>query len=339
MTDHDNMLMICAMPHLAQNTSLEPLFRFAATLGIGADDICDAIGLDLRAATVRGLIPATAMIDAVEWVATTSQTPNFGLLMAERVEPRIIGLPALIAEQSRSIADYYDVIAAHLGQHSTGYTFMLDQDGPGGVGRLRVLSRGLYEPRHFVEAVLAIQLRVFPQFLGPAWRPTKVLLAHAQLGRAGDYARAFGAQVVFEAGYNAIVFSADDLRWRAARQGNGVRHHLEHVAAATQRDLSSRVVTAIRTLLPTREATIEAVAAAMSINPRTLQRRLQRSGTSFSQLLAETRIELARDLLGREGISATETASRLGFAEPSVLSRFLRKRIGISPRRFRQNWR
>lgn len=328
------------MPYLAQNTSLEPLFRFAASLGIRADNICDAIGLDLQAATVNsGLIPATAVIDAVEWVAAMSQTANFGLLMAERIEPRIIGLPALIAEQSRSIADYYDLIAAHLGQHSTGYTFMLDQDGPGGVGRLRILSRGRHEPRHFVEAVLAIQLRVFSQFLGPKWRPTKVLLAHTQLGRAGDYARAFGTQVVFQAGYNAIVFSADDLLWRAAHPGNETRRQLQHVAATTQTDLNGRVIAIIRTLLPTREMTIEAVAAALSMNSRTLQRRLQRSGTNFSRLLAETRTGLARDYLGREAISASETASRLGFAEPSVLSRFMRKHIGVSPRRLRKNIR
>ena len=327
------------MPYLAQNTSLEPLFRFAATLGIRADDICDAIGLDLQAATVSGLIPATAVIDAVEWIAAMSQTANFGLLMAERIEPRIIGLPALIAEQSRSIADYYDLIAAHLGQHSTGYTFMLDQDGPGGVGRLRILSRGRHEPRHFVEAVLAIQLRVFSQFLGPKWRPTKVLLAHTQLGRAGDYARAFGTQVVFQAGYNAIVFSADDLLWRAAHPSHETRRQLQHVAATTQTDLNGRVIAIIRTLLPTREMTIEAVAAALSMNSRTLQRRLQRSGTNFSRLLAETRTGLARDYLGREAISASETASRLGFAEPSVLSRFMRKHIGVSPRRLRKNIR
>lgn len=327
------------MPYLAQNTSLEPLFRFAATLGIRADDICDAIGLDLQAATVSGLIPATAVIDAVEWIAAMSQTANFGLLMAERIEPRIIGLPALIAEQSRSIADYYDLISAHLGQHSTGYTFMLDQDGPGGVGRLRILSRGRHEPRHFVEAVLAIQLRVFPQFLGPKWRPTKVLLAHTQLGRAGDYARAFGTQVVFQAGYNAIVFSADDLLWRAAYPGNETRRQLQRVAATTQTDLNGRVIAIMRTLLPTREMTIEAVAAALSMNSRTLQRRLQRSGTNFSRLLAETRTGLACDYLGREAISASETASRLGFAEPSVLSRFLRKHIGVSPRRLRKNIR
>jgi AraC-like DNA-binding protein len=340
LTDHDKLLIDHAMASLARNTSLEPLFRFAATLGLQADDICDAIGLDLQAATAGSrLIRSSAVIDAVEWIAATSGTHNFGLLVAERIEPRIIGLPALIAEQCESIADYYGLMSAHLGQHSTGYAFVLDQEAGGGVGRLRVLSRGREEPRHFVEAVLAIQTRVFPQFLGPHWHPVKILLAHDRLGRAGDYDRAFGCEVVFRAGCNAIVFSASDLLWRAAGPGAEIRSQLLQVADTVQRDLVGRVSVMIRTLLPKRGATIEAVAAALSMSVRTLQRGLRRSGTNFSSLVAEIRVDLARDYLGREAISATEVASRLGFKEPSVLSRFLRKHTGVSSRGLRKNAR
>jgi AraC-like DNA-binding protein len=333
LTYRANKLIICAMPHFARNTSLESLFRFAASLGIRADEICDAIGLDIQAATINGgLIPAAAVIDAVEWVAAASDTANFGLLMAERIEPRIIGLPALIAEQCRSIPDYYDLLQAHLGQHTTGYSFALDHDEFGGVGRLRIISRGRHEPRHFAETVLAVHIRTFPQFLGAMWRPSKVLLAHDQLGRTSDYARAFGAEVVFRAGYNAIIFSAKDLLWRAAERGNDMRRQLQQVAAAAQNDLVGRTSMMIRMLLPSRDATITAVAATLSMQPRTLQRKLLHAGTSFSCLLAETRIGLARDYLGREAISATEAAARLGFAEVSVFSRFVRKHIGVSPR-------
>jgi AraC-like DNA-binding protein len=321
------------MSHFAQNTSLEPLFRFAATLGIRAEDICDAIDLDIQAATISGgLVPAAAVIDAVEWVAAASGTPNFGLRMAERIEPRIIGLPALSAEQCRSIPDYYDLLLAHLGQHTTGYSFALDHDGFGGVGRLRIISRGRHEPRHFAEAVLAIHIRAFPQFLGAHWRPGKVLLAHDQLGNAHDYARAFGTEIVFRAGYNAIIFSAADLLWRTPDHGSDMRLHLERVAAAGRHDVAGRASAMIRMLLPSGGATIGAVSAALFMNPRTLQRKLRHAGTSFSHLLAETRIALARDYLGRGAISATEAAARLGFAEVSVFSRFVRKQLGVSSR-------
>ena len=149
------------MAHFIQNTSLEPLFRFAATLGVSPERICDAAGLDLVAATISGgLVPASAAIDAVECASIASGYPNFGLLMSERLQSRTIGLPALIAEQCRSIPDYYDLMQQYLGRHTTGYALLLDHDVSGGAGRLRILSRGEQEPRQFAEMALAIHARV-----------------------------------------------------------------------------------------------------------------------------------------------------------------------------------
>ena len=317
MTYCDIKLTVYAMAHFTQNTILGPLFRFAATLGVSGKLICDEAGLDLAAATATGsLVPSAAIIDAVECAGLASGYPNFGLLMAERVEPRIIGMPALAAEHCRSIAEYYALMQAHLGQHTNGYGLTLDEDISGGVARLRIFARGRYPPRHFAEAFLAIQARGFRQFLGADWRPRKIFVAHSKLGTVGDYARSFGTDVVFEAGQNAIVFSAEDLLWRAAGGTPDI---------AQPHDLAGQVSTLIQTLLPARQARIEAVAEALMLTPRTLQRRLGQQGTSFSDLLADIRLMRARDYLGRQSLSATETAARLGFGDLSALSRFLRQ--------------
>lgn len=326
MTNYDIELTNYAMPHFAQNTILEPLFRFAATLGVSRERICDDAGLDLAAATTTGaLVPASGIIDAVECAALATGYPNFGLLLAERLEPRIIGMPVLIAEQCRSIADYYELLHRHLGHHTTGYSLNLDHYPSGGVARLRIFSRGRHEPRHYAEAFLAIQARGFRQFLGPDWRPRKIFLGHSKLGSVGDYARAFDADVVFEAGQNAIAFSAGDLRWRAAGVEGALRAQLGQSTVAADRDIGGKVSTIIRTLLSSRAANIETVAAALALTPRTLQRKLGQHGTSFSCLLADLRLRLARDFLGRQALSATETAARLGFGDLSALSRFLRQ--------------
>ncbi len=328
LTDHDIKLTIRAMEPLAHNNILEPLFRFAATLGLAAQAICDAIGLDLDAATKSGgLIPATALIDAVEWSARETGYPNFGLLAAEHVDPRIIGLPALIAEQCRSIPDYYDLMQRHLAQHTSGYSLAFRRDGTEGAGRLHFVASGQFEPRHFAEATLAVHARAFQQFLGAGWRPKMVLLAHDRLGKAGDYARAFGTRIVFNAGKNAILFSAKDLRWRAAAPIGSALRQLEKVADAEQRDVVMKASAMICTLLPSRRSNISTVAAALHVNPRTLQRQLSAANTSFSRLLMESRIRLAQDYLGREGLSATDVAARLGFSELSALSRFLRQHL------------
>jgi AraC-like DNA-binding protein len=325
------------MQFLAQNTALTPLFRFASTFGIGSDRICDAAGLDLGAAiSAGGMVPASSIIDAVEWTAEASAVANFGLLLSERLETRIIGLPALLAEQCQSISDYYDLLHQNLWRHSTGYSFSLDQDLLGGVGRLLILSQSQFAPRHFAEVAMAIHARAFQSFLGARWRPEKILLAHDRIGRLSDYRRAFGTEVIFGAGQNAVIFSPADLLWRAPSSELVARQRatdaLTRLSATEQNPLETQASAIIRMLLPTQNADIEKVALALRTNVRTLQRNLKKSGTSFSELLAGTRIRLAREYLGRQELSATEVSSRLGFSEVSVLSRFLKRHTGAASR-------
>ncbi len=325
------------MEHLTQNAAFESLFSYTGSLGVSREVLCDAAGIDVSAATVGGgLVPATAMIDAVEFAAKATGYPNFGLLMAERLDSRIIGLPALIAERCASIHDYYDLMQQHMRHHTTGYSLALDEDATGGIGRLRIFAQGRFKPVQFAEAALAVHARAFRQFLGANWRPGKVLLAHSQLGKAADYSRAFGTEVVFEAGQNAITFTSQDLQWRSSGHAAVVRERLDQIGKADQANIVDRVSAIIRVYLPIGEANLAAVASALSMTPRSLQRGLATSGTAYSRLLTEIRSALARDYLARPGTSVSEVAALLAFADPTAFSRFAREALGKSPRELKK---
>ena len=320
------------MEHLTQNAAFESLFRYTGTLGVSREALCDAAGIDVSAATVGGgLVPATAMIDAVEFAATATGYPNFGLLMAERLDSRIIGLPALIAERCASIHDYYALMQQYMRHHTTGYSLSLDEDATGGVGRLRIIAQGRFKPVQFAEAVLAVHARAFRQFLGATWRPGKVLLAHRQVGELAEYRRAFGTEVVFEAGQNAITFSSHDLQWRLSGHAAVMRGQIDQIGNFDEANIADRTSAIIRAFLPIGEANLSEVSSALSTTPRTLQRALGACGTSYSQLLLEIRSDLARDYLTRSGARLSEVAGLLGFADPTALSRFVREALGKSP--------
>jgi hypothetical protein len=229
------------MVHFTQNAIFDSLFRYAERVGVRREEICDAAGTDLAAASTGGaLVPAAAIFDAAEFISEATGQPNFGLLMAERVDSRIIGFPALVAERCGSIRDYYALIDQYLRHHTTGYSYSLDEDEGGAVGRLRFHARGRFRPCQFAEAALAVHARTFRQFLGDDWRPGKILLAHKQIGSIADYRRGFGTEVVFEAGQYGLTFSAEDLRWRAPSHAAVVRGQLVQVGAAIEADTISR---------------------------------------------------------------------------------------------------
>lgn len=96
--------------------------------------------------------------------------------------------------------------------------------------------------------------------------------------------------------------------------------------------------TALRRLMlrrPRKLPDLQGAAAAMETTPRTLRRRLQEEGSSFTKVLLETRMQLARDYLRTTSVAVADIASLLGFADESSLSRAFRRVYQMTPREFR----
>jgi AraC-like DNA-binding protein len=91
----------------------------------------------------------------------------------------------------------------------------------------------------------------------------------------------------------------------------------------------------IGSLLNTGECNIDAVSNSLGLQPRVLQKRLKAENSSFSRLLQDTRLEIAKQNLLHDKTSITDLALNLGYADVSVFSRHFKQWTGVSPR----NWR
>lgn len=80
---------------------------------------------------------------------------------------------------------------------------------------------------------------------------------------------------------------------------------------------------------------LERMARMTNMSSRTLKRRFQEEGTSFRQLLAESRSALAVKLLKDRRLTLTDIAERLGFSELSSFSQTFKRWHGVAPRVFR----
>lgn len=71
------------------------------------------------------------------------------------------------------------------------------------------------------------------------------------------------------------------------------------------------------------------------MSPRTLQRRLQDSGSSYQRLLDEARHQMARYYLSNSALELNE-AALLGFEDPSSFGRAFRAWEGVPPSDWRE---
>jgi AraC-like DNA-binding protein len=77
------------------------------------------------------------------------------------------------------------------------------------------------------------------------------------------------------------------------------------------------------------------VARELGMSERTLQRRITQQGTTFRQLLNETRHELVREYLRDDSVEITETAFLLGYEDPNSFYRAFRSWEGKTPAEWR----
>ena len=80
------------------------------------------------------------------------------------------------------------------------------------------------------------------------------------------------------------------------------------------------------------------VSQRLHISPRTLQRKLQTEGESFTGILHTTRISQAKNLLKKTEFSVTEISFLLGFSDNAHFTRVFKKETGDAPSAFRSKY-
>ncbi len=113
-------------------------------------------------------------------------------------------------------------------------------------------------------------------------------------------------------------FFEPELRRRLAQLGQG---------ATT----SERVRAVLLELLPSGDASAEAVARRLAMSKRTLQRRLKSEDSSYQLVLDETRESLARHYLQNSPMSAAEISFLLGYEDPNSFYRAFHAWTGETP--------
>lgn len=84
-------------------------------------------------------------------------------------------------------------------------------------------------------------------------------------------------------------------------------------------------------------STLEDMARMMNVSPRTLKRRLQEEGTTYTALQADARGSVAKELLLDRSLPLGEIAARLGFSDLSTFSQAFKRWYGMAPRTFRDS--
>ncbi len=229
-------------------------------------------------------------------------------------------------------------IVRYIGLLNELVTVSFEEQGGLGIVEQRIARAPLCVGRHGNEFFVATVLLGARALSGASCTPEQVWFAHPQPDDVSELLALLGTtHVRFGAAGNGMTLSPAVLDLPLATSDPPLLSLLDRQAeqalagSPAASGLVGLVRRRIRATLGEAPPTLEAVAEALRLSSRTLQRRLADEGTRFNALLDEVRHELAREYVGDARRPLGEIAYLLGYAELSPFLRAFKRWTGRTP--------
>ncbi|HLM43027.1 MAG TPA: AraC family transcriptional regulator [Myxococcaceae bacterium] len=316
--------------------------EIAAEHGVPVEALCREVGLSLADLDDPELrIPYSLLDTLLERGVEITRDDNLGLHMARMAVVDPDDAASLVILTSPNLKESLVRGCRYQRVWGDGERFQVEETERG--VRMRFTPVGPWRPahRHLAEISLA-QLAQGTRFLtGADVKPLQVRFVHPAPVDTREHEAFFACPLVFGAPHNDIEFSHADAQLPFAHADALLSAMFEQQAQRVLAKLpvaashTERVREQVRRTLPGGDFSFEAVARALHLSQRTLQRYLSEEGQSYAGILEAVRRELSEDYLRRR-MSIAEVSFLLGYGEPATFHRAFKRWWGMSPEAFRR---
>ncbi|MDG1580402.1 AraC family transcriptional regulator [Pseudomonas sp. GOM6] len=328
------------MTALARAAILTNYLEVARHFGLNGPKLLAEAGLNAALISdPNQRISVAAAIATIEESARLSGCETFGLRMAELRQLSDFGEVSLLLSHQRSLRDALQVIVQYRHLLNDSLAIHIEESGKTVIIREEVITDLPGHSRQAIELAIGVMHRFCAALLGAHWHPISVNFSHEAPADLTVHRRIFGCKLEFGSEFNGIVCQAADLDASNPLANEAMARHAQRYLDSLQRTAEHSLVfdvrKAIYLLLPMGRATIEQIAQAQGMNVRTLQRRLEEGGASFSELINDVRRDLVMRYLENPGYSLSRIADMLGYSMPSSFTRWFIAQFGMPPAAWR----
>ena len=323
---------------LVRAASLTGYFAVAAELQINTLPLLRRAGLSrTMMSDPEQMLPARSVVHLLEDSADVSGSMTVGLRMAEHRQISDIGLISLLIVHQPTLGDALDVLTEYRSRINSNLTLQMEHHGDAIFLREHFsLQRPLYS-RQVNDLALGVLYKLCRSVMQPQWRPQCVSFSYERppQGDRAVYERLFDCSLQFGADFDGIVIDRSDILRRNPMSDLALASHARELIAGIMapgdRSVGEEVEQSIRILLPMGRASIGEVAHSLGTNVRTLQRRLEREGLVFSDLLDRVRVEQVEHHFASRHLRLTDIAHLLGYSSLASFSSWYRNRFDRTP--------
>ena len=258
----------------------------------------------------------------------------------------MLGALAHAASRAPTRRDALDVIAHYAFVWSDRlHIRVVDEDDT----TMLIIEHALHDVDHGhgADAALMLAVRMGRELIGDDGALLGVHVEHPPHGDVNVYREAFGVDVEFEQAHNAVLFERQQLKMPTAQPDpllfSTIKAHLDDVGVRLRQTTSSSTPSALQRI---RAAAADnaahgeyggaALAKAVGMSLRTLQRTLAKDDLTVRVVVDEVREQQAKELLQDDRLSVEEVACILGYSDDRAFRRAFARMTGTSPAQHRK---
>ena len=190
------------------------------------------------------------------------------------------------------------------------------------------------------DGTLVIAQNIMRLLCGAQWKARAVLLSRRRPKDLRPYRQVFQCPIEFNAERSSLVFPASDLSLPVAGADPDrfklLKEELESVRSRHDLDLVAQTRRLVQAMVVLQRPSLAAVAGELSMNPRRLNRLLERQGTSYRELLDEARCGFALRLICLTDLSIGQIAVVLDYSGASAFAHAFKRWKDVSPLAWRR---
>ena len=329
------------MPYTVLASSALSMWRALESYGLDADELFRSAGLDPgRLYETNARYRDADLYKLWTLAVRTTQDSCIGLEVASFWHPSAAHALGYAWLASATLKDALERTVRYFRMMSDKEKLILDESDD--ELRLVVENPALDFPTaaEDLDASFAVLIGLCRTCHGEKFNPLRVTMRRPEPPDPAPFAAFFRAPIQYSGNEDSVCFdkktalaAMPTANAEVARANEKIVQ--DYLARFDRSSVAMQVRARLTEQLPSGNATQDSVADALHMSLRSLQRRLRNEGTSYKDLLEETRRELAAHYMAESHRSINEITYLLGFSEPSNFSRAFRRWTGKSPSAYR----
>lgn len=276
------------------------------------------------------------------WHAAIKLTGDkaLGLHIGEHSPQDDLGIVSLVIMNSPHLGEAYARTIRYIHMIAESDHMSIEEKGEN-IHLTYTIESSEYLNVHGVERMFANITTWSRLFSGVELKPVAAHFQHAEPEYIAEYKRIFQCPLFFGRTNNTIVFNKSVLQLPAQKYNA----YIDEIFCKTADNLlsnmedqckvSHQVGKLIVANMTNGKMNIETISSQLFMNRRTMARKLKDEGTTFQNLVDQTRMNLAQHYLMNTKYSINDIAFILSFSEASAFSRAFKRWCGCNPNHYR----